>query len=83
MSIICMSPEDTAKNFTYTWHSGRTYIPPGQPDQIVEDLFPTGTRLFVRKINKSANFSCTVENKAGAFTLTSHVFVQKGKVVYT
>ncbi|XP_071145191.1 uncharacterized protein [Mytilus edulis] len=77
MSIICMSPEDTAKNFTYTWHSGRTYIPPGQPDQIVEDLFPTGTRLFVRKINKSANFSCTVENKAGAFTLTSHVFVQK------
>ncbi|CAC5367520.1 unnamed protein product [Mytilus coruscus] len=81
MSIICMSPEDTAKNFTYTWHSGRTYIPPGQSDQIVEDLFPTGTRLFVRKVNKSQNFSCTVENKAGAFTLTSHVFVQKASAV--
>lgn len=77
-SIICMSPEDTAKNFTYRWHSNDKTIHPGRSDQIVEDLFPTGTRLFVPNLNKSANFSCTVENKAGTFTLTSHVFVQKG-----
>lgn len=79
MSIICMSPDDTAKNFTYSWHSDGLHIQPGRSDKIVEDLFPTGTRLYVPKVKKSENYSCTVDNRAGVFSLTSYVFMQKGK----
>ena len=79
MSIICMSPDDTAKNFTYSWHSEGLHIQLGRSDKIVEDLFPTGTRLYVPKVKKSENYSCTVDNRAGVFSLTSYVFMQKGK----
>lgn len=75
-----MSPDDTQRTFLNEWFEGTVKIPPGhRKDRIVEDLFPTGTRLFIPSLTHSATFTCRVTNSAGSVNVTSHIFVPEGR----
>ncbi|XP_069126254.1 uncharacterized protein [Argopecten irradians] len=75
VTVRCMSPDDTQNNFQYDWFQDGYKIQNGQTDKRVEDLKPTGIRLFVRNMQHGSVFTCRVTNKAGSVNVTSHVYV--------
>ena len=43
--------------------------------EIVEDLLPSGSRLYIPRLEVSANYTCRVVNKAGAAEKSAFVFL--------
>ncbi|OWF46372.1 uncharacterized protein LOC110455783 isoform X2 [Mizuhopecten yessoensis] len=75
VTIRCMSPDDTQNKFKYEWFEKGYKIQNGKQGNRVEDLKPTGIRLFVRNMQQGSVFTCRVTNKAGSVNVTSHVYV--------
>ncbi|XP_033739232.1 uncharacterized protein LOC117326583 [Pecten maximus] len=75
VTVRCMSPDDTQNKFQYEWFENGYTIPNGKNGKRVEDLKPTGIRLFVRNMQQGSVFTCRVTNKAGSVNVTAHVYV--------
>ena len=43
--------------------------------EIVEDLLPSGSRLYIPRLEVSANYTCRVVNKAGPAEKSAFVFL--------
>ncbi|XP_076315736.1 uncharacterized protein LOC143228353 [Tachypleus tridentatus] len=73
--ITCLSKDISSRKVGYSWlKDGRILNPSKQPEHI-EDIFPTGSRLIVHTVKKSAIYSCILTNFAGMTRADSSVMV--------
>nr|KAG5703222.1 hypothetical protein BaRGS_034133 [Batillaria attramentaria] len=74
-SFRCLSPDENMRTFSYEWL--RNGQPLGEPKngEVVEDLLPSGSRLYLTGVKKTANYTCRVVNSAGASQKQVFVFV--------
>lgn len=76
MIIYCLSSEDTfSRKYGYTWLKNGEILNPKRGGEIVEDIFPTGTRLLIRNARHTARYSCILSTTAGTTVKTSVITV--------
>ena len=74
----CLSRDDKTGDFVYTWWRDDELLEAGPNDEVVEDLYPTGSRVRVRSAKVSAVYTCEVESPAGKSREQCHVSVSPG-----
>ncbi|KFM59435.1 hypothetical protein X975_03397, partial [Stegodyphus mimosarum] len=74
-----MSKEDIFENFRYTWLKDNRHIQKERDMEVVEDLFPTGTRIILEKALTSANYTCIVHAPSVSKRDTSYITVLNAK----
>ncbi|XP_070196079.1 uncharacterized protein, partial [Littorina saxatilis] len=77
VSFRCLSPDENMRTFTYKWLRNGQEVSKEESvnKEIVEDLLPSGSRLYIPRLSVSANYTCRVANKAGASEKSAFVFV--------
>ncbi|KAK7488514.1 hypothetical protein BaRGS_00020299, partial [Batillaria attramentaria] len=55
--------------------SNGEYVNPGIHTETVEDLQPTGKRLFIGSALRSANYTCVISNDVSSSSITVYLFV--------
>ncbi|XP_064625990.1 uncharacterized protein LOC135486819 [Lineus longissimus] len=76
VTLTCLSHDDISGNFKYTWlRDGFGMEIPSENLEIVEKIFPTGSRLTIRRSIVSATYTCIVKNIAGQATAVSKISV--------
>ncbi|KAL8566790.1 hypothetical protein ACOMHN_005741 [Nucella lapillus] len=79
LSFRCISYDENTRTFSYQWlRDGRPIT--GEKDykvngEQVEDLLPSGSRLFIPRLVARANYTCRVLNKAGAAQMSAQVYL--------
>lgn len=82
--IFCYSPEDNLlKNFGYTWLKNGELLNPLREKEIIEDLYPTGSRLLIHGAEKTTTYTCIVSSAAGATHKNSIVTIVPNKLQST
>ncbi|PVD23414.1 hypothetical protein C0Q70_16683 [Pomacea canaliculata] len=74
-SFRCLSPDDNMRTFSYQWLRDGALLGETVNGEVVEDLLPSGSRLFLSRARVSANYSCRVHNRAGATSKSVVLFV--------
>ena len=75
----CLSRDDKTGDFVYTWWKDNEILIAGPNDEIVEDLYPTGSRIRVRSAKVSAVYTCEVESPSGKSREECHLSVSPCK----
>ena len=75
----CLSRDDKTGDFVYTWWKDNEILIAGPNDEVVEDLYPTGSRIRVRSAQVSAVYTCEVENPSGKSREECHLSVSPCK----
>lgn len=66
-------------SFGYNWlKNGRILNPSAEPE-LVEDLFPAGSRIVIQSARASATYTCIITSTAGATRKDSTVTVLVSK----
>ena len=60
-------------NNDYPLHEG------GVNDEVIEDMFPSGSRLNVRNARSSANYTCKIAGQAGQVLESCRITVTNSK----
>ncbi|XP_035213408.1 cadherin EGF LAG seven-pass G-type receptor 2-like isoform X3 [Stegodyphus dumicola] len=77
--ITCLSQDDMYGSFGYNWlKNGRILNPSAEPE-MVEDLFPAGSRILIQSARASATYTCIITSTAGATRKDSFVTVLLSK----
>jgi hypothetical protein len=82
VAITCLSRDDEFALFTYTWQRDGKTLVRGENEEVVEQLLPTGIRLRIPSLIKSARYTCTISSAAGSVSQDSHVQVLNGKMPF-
>lgn len=84
--ITCLSKDDMFGSFGYNWlKNGRILNPSAEPE-LVEDLFPAGSRIVIQSARASTTYTCIITSTAGATRKDSTVtvLISKGNaLIYT
>ncbi|XP_076462045.1 uncharacterized protein LOC143294556 [Babylonia areolata] len=77
LSFRCLSPDENMRTFSYQWLRDGEELATRERlnGEIVEDLLPSGSRLFIPRLQLSANYTCRVVNKAGPSEKSAFVFM--------
>lgn len=79
-TCTCMSHDDDIGSFRYNWYRGGMLLSPSHNEEVAEDLFPTGSRLTVRKALVSEVYTCIINSaKSGQVKESCQVTVAKCK----
>ncbi|XP_071037510.1 uncharacterized protein [Parasteatoda tepidariorum] len=78
-NITCVSKDDIEGDFLYTWRKNDSEISSRYDSEKAEDLFPVGTRIILRNVSASANYSCIVRSPTGSVRSSSTVTVVESK----
>ncbi|XP_015925435.1 uncharacterized protein [Parasteatoda tepidariorum] len=73
--ITCLSEEDVFGNFGYNWLKNGRILNPSVEPEMVEDLYPAGSRIIIHPARASATYTCIVTSTAGAVRKDSTVTV--------
>lgn len=64
--MFCYSPEDNfARKYGYNWLKNGEILNPIIRNEVIEDLYPTGSRILIKKIRHTATYTCIVSTSAG------------------
>ena len=76
--ISCLSRDDDFDPFVYTWlKDGDPLVP--TYEETPEDLFPTGSHLYLRDVKEDAVYTCVVKSAAGTVQDSCYVHVMRGQ----
>ncbi|XP_076439888.1 uncharacterized protein LOC143279684 [Babylonia areolata] len=78
LSFRCLSPDENMRTFSYEWLRNGQSLSREEDlvnGELVEDLLPSGSRLYIPGLRAGARYSCRVLNKAGAALKTASVFL--------
>ncbi|XP_055940487.1 uncharacterized protein LOC129971045 [Argiope bruennichi] len=77
-SITCVSKEGIYGSSGYRWLKNGGDLDRKRDDERVEDLYPGGTRLILRKAKVAANYTCVMRTVIGFLRQTSCITVVNG-----
>ncbi|KAF8789287.1 Adhesion G protein-coupled receptor B3 like protein [Argiope bruennichi] len=66
MVITCLSQDDVHGSFGYNWVKNNHILNPSVEPEMVEDLYPAGSRLLILSARASATYTCIVTSTAGS-----------------
>ncbi|GIY14666.1 uncharacterized protein CDAR_266231 [Caerostris darwini] len=64
--ITCLSQDDIHGSFGYNWVKNNHILNPSLEPEMVEDLYPAGSRLLIHSARASATYTCIVTSTAGS-----------------
>ncbi|CAL1285808.1 unnamed protein product [Larinioides sclopetarius] len=64
--ITCLSQDDVQGSFGYNWVKNNHILNPSVEPEMVEDLYPAGSRLLILSARASATYTCIVTSTAGS-----------------
>lgn len=73
--ITCLSEENVYGNFGYNWLKNGKILNPSSEPELIEDLFPTGSRIILHSITTSTIYTCIITSNAGAIRKESIITV--------
>ncbi|XP_067141249.1 LOW QUALITY PROTEIN: uncharacterized protein [Centruroides vittatus] len=73
--ITCLSEESVYGNFGYNWLKNGKILNPSSEPELIEDLFPTGSRIILQSIITSTVYTCIITSSAGAIRKDSVITV--------
>ena len=79
-AVTCLSRDDEYGNFTYSWWYEGNPLTKGPNGEQIEKVVPIGSRLTMKKVTRSANYTCVVQSLAGSVSKSIFVSILKGKV---
>lgn len=84
MVVTCLSQDDVHGSFGYNWVKNNHILNPSVEPEMVEDLYPAGSRLVILSARASATYTCIVTSTAGSTRKDCSVTVisAKGKIAY-
>ena len=77
----CLSSDDDRGEFTYQWKKGGELLEASdkQTDEVIEDLYPTGSRLTVHAKKTTQVYTCAITAPSGEAQESCRINVAKGK----
>ncbi|GBM80981.1 hypothetical protein AVEN_156797-1 [Araneus ventricosus] len=78
ISITCVSKDGIYGSSSYRWLKNGMDLDRKRDSERVEDLYPGGTRLILRKVRVSANYTCVMRTVTGFLRQTSFITVING-----
>ncbi|GFT33938.1 uncharacterized protein NPIL_645991 [Nephila pilipes] len=66
MVITCLSQDDVHGSFGYNWVKNNHILNPSVEPEMVEDLYPAGSRLLIHSARASATYTCIITSTAGS-----------------
>ena len=79
ISCTCLSRDDETGDFVYTWWRDEEILEAGPNDEVIEDMYPTGSRVRVRSAHISAVYTCEVQSPVGKSQEQCHLSISSGK----
>lgn len=81
ITISCLSWDDEQADFTYRWlRDGQEMnLRESLNQEMVEEMFPIGSRVELRRVTVSATYTCEVNSSAGTVRDHSKIAVILGK----
>ncbi|XP_022254810.1 uncharacterized protein LOC111088575 [Limulus polyphemus] len=73
--ITCLSKDASSRKVGFNWLKDGRILNPSKQPELIEDIFPTGSRVVIHSVNKSAIYSCILTTTAGMTRTDSNLMV--------
>ncbi|XP_076333592.1 uncharacterized protein LOC143237832 isoform X2 [Tachypleus tridentatus] len=73
--ITCLTKDASLRNVGFNWLKDGRILNPSKQPELIEDIFPTGSRVVIHSVKKSATYSCILTTAAGMTRRDSNLMV--------